>query len=310
MQTQKELVSLHPAGGILNIDILSFQRLAYRIFEETGGSLYPVLEETGKSLVVKRVAQEKKKELTILGSTLKRTGAVSQMKSLISELKQYQIAPFELDAWAEETGEKKLLAAKLNAVRIGQGVIERDRAAEAAEGAFTLRKRAARHNFFFSAEDFIAYIGWVSRAKEEARRELIRIREDDAIPDKAYASMPYAHTLEDLAGLYAGDLACQSHGEGFLDFFISRLHPDGLYLLDEPEGALSFEKQYALALTIWEGAKDSQFILATHSPILTAIPGAEIIEIVDGVMKCRRYEELSHIQFLRLFLERPERMFR
>ena len=61
MQTQKELVSLHPAGGILNVDILSFQRLAYRIFEETGGSLYPVLEETGKSLVVKRVAQEKKK---------------------------------------------------------------------------------------------------------------------------------------------------------------------------------------------------------------------------------------------------------
>ena len=112
MQTQKELVSLHPAGGILNVDILSFQRLAYRIFEETGGSLYPVLEETGKSLVVKRVAQEKKKELTILGSTLKRTGAVSQMKSLISELKQYQIAPSELDTWAEETGEKKLLAAK------------------------------------------------------------------------------------------------------------------------------------------------------------------------------------------------------
>lgn len=61
MQTQKELVSLHPAGGILNVDILSFQRLAYCIFEETGGSLYPVLEETGKSLVVKRVAQEKKR---------------------------------------------------------------------------------------------------------------------------------------------------------------------------------------------------------------------------------------------------------
>lgn len=109
---QKELVSLHPAGGILNIDILSFQRLAYRIFEETGGSLYPVLEETGKSLVVKRVAQEKKKELTILGSTLKRTGAVSQMKSLISELKQYQIAPSELDAWAEETGEEKAAGGK------------------------------------------------------------------------------------------------------------------------------------------------------------------------------------------------------
>ena len=137
MQTQKDLVRMHPRHGIMNIDVLSFARLAYRVFEETGvkkipvlddegknlilrkiagnygGSLYPVLEETGKSLVVKRVAQEKKKELTILGSTLKRTGAVSQMKSLISELKQYQIAPSELDTWAEETGEKKLLAAKL-----------------------------------------------------------------------------------------------------------------------------------------------------------------------------------------------------
>ena len=83
------------------------------IFEETGGSLYPVLEETGKSLVVKRVAQEKKKELTILGSTLKRTGAVSQMKSLISETEEYHDAASELSTWAEETGEKKLLAAKL-----------------------------------------------------------------------------------------------------------------------------------------------------------------------------------------------------
>ena len=87
MQTQKELVSLHPAGGILNIDILSFQRLAYRIFEETGGSLYPVLEETGKSLVVKRVAQEKKKELTILGSTLKknRCGFADEIADLRAE---------------------------------------------------------------------------------------------------------------------------------------------------------------------------------------------------------------------------------
>lgn len=104
MQTQKELVSLHPAGGILNIDILSFQRLAYRIFEETGGSLYPVLEETEKACGEARCAG-KEKELTILGSTL-RTGAVSQMKSLISELKQYQIAPSELDTWAEETERK------------------------------------------------------------------------------------------------------------------------------------------------------------------------------------------------------------
>ncbi len=56
-----------------------------------------------------------------------------------------------------------LLAAKLGAVRIGQGIIERERAAEQAQDAFTLQKQAARRSFFFSAEDFIAYIAWVSR---------------------------------------------------------------------------------------------------------------------------------------------------
>lgn len=203
-----------------------------------------------------------------------------------------------------------LLAAKLNSVRIGQGIIEREKAAGAAQDAFTLHKRAAKRNFFFSAEDFIDYIGWVSRTKEEARAELARIDRDDAIADKTYARMPHIGTLTDLEGLYAGDLALQSHGEGFLDFFYSRLRPGGLYLLDEPEGALSFEKQYALALSIWEGAAHSQFILATHSPILTAIPGADILEATDTGFHRRAYPELENIRFLRLFMEAPERMFR
>lgn len=203
-----------------------------------------------------------------------------------------------------------LLAAKLNAVRIGQGIIEREKAANMAQDAFTLHKRAAKRNFFFSAEDFIDYIGWVSRTKEEARAELARIDEDDTIADKAYARMPHVSTLMDLEGLYAGDLALQSHGEGFLDFFYSRLKPGGLYLLDEPEGALSFEKQYALALSIWDGAAHSQFILATHSPILAAIPGADIVEVTEAGFQRRTYQELENIRFLRMFLEAPERMFR
>lgn len=203
-----------------------------------------------------------------------------------------------------------LLAAKLNAVRIGQGIIEREKAADAAQDAFTLHKRAVKRNFFFSAEDFIDYIGWVSRTKEEARAELARIDQDDTIADKTYARMPHVGTLMDLEGLYAEDLALQSHGEGFLDFFYSRLRPGGLYLLDEPEGALSFEKQYALALSIWEGAAHSQFILATHSPILTAIPGAQILEATDAGFHPRAYRDLDNIRFLRLFMEAPERMFR
>lgn len=113
MQTQKELVSLHPDQGIMNIDVLSFQRLAYRVFEEVGGGTNPVLEETGKTLVLQRVAQEQQKKLKVLGTNLKRTGAVAQMKSLVSELMQYQVNPESLEQWAREAEGKQMLSCKL-----------------------------------------------------------------------------------------------------------------------------------------------------------------------------------------------------
>ena len=203
-----------------------------------------------------------------------------------------------------------ILAAKLNAVRIGQGIIERETAANLAQDAFTLHKRASKRNFLFSAEDFIAYITWVSQTLNEARAEIARIETDDTIADKTYAKMPHLRTLSELSGLYAQNLACQSHGEGFLDFFQSRLKPGGLYLLDEPEGALSYEKQFALALMIQEAAAHSQFILATHSPILSAIPGAQILEATDEGFLPRQYDELENIRFLQLFMASPARMFR
>ena len=110
MQTQGELVALHPRRGLLNIDVLSFNRLAYRVFSETGGNTLPVLEETGKSLVLQRVIQEKQKELKVLGGTLRQPGAVSQMKSLVSELLQYSVTPEELARWGEQ---EDLLSLKL-----------------------------------------------------------------------------------------------------------------------------------------------------------------------------------------------------
>lgn len=113
MQTQKTLVSMHPDGGILNIDVLSFQRLAYRIFEETGGELRPLLSETGKTLVLQWIAQEQEKNLKVLGQNLKRRGAVAKMKSLVSELMQYQVTAEDLEQWQERAKGKPLLALKL-----------------------------------------------------------------------------------------------------------------------------------------------------------------------------------------------------
>lgn len=204
-----------------------------------------------------------------------------------------------------------ILAEKLDAARIGQGIVEREKIIAECQDAFTLARRGAKRCFFFSAEDFIAYIGWVSRAKEEARREIARIDAEETAGDKNYLKMPHAHTLADLDSLYTGDLALCSHGEGFLDFFRSRLRPNGVYLLDEPEGALSYENQYALCLMILDAVKDGcQFLLATHSPVLSAIPGAEILEITDEGFRKTEYDRLESVQFLKLFLQRKDAMFR
>ncbi len=115
LQTQRELVNLHPRKGLLNMDVLSFNRLAYRVFSETGGNTLPVLEETGKSLVLQRVIQEKQKELRVLGGTLAQTGAVRWMKSLVSELMQYEVTWEDLGEWAEK---EDLLGLKLRDVQL------------------------------------------------------------------------------------------------------------------------------------------------------------------------------------------------
>lgn len=207
----------------------------------------------------------------------------------------------------------ELLAVKMGAIRIGEGMLPRKKAWQEHQDRFVLsRKRRPGSCFYFSAEEFIAYINWVETTKEEARREIARIDREETVGDKSYLKMPWYRTLGDLEGLYAGDLARQSHGEGFLDFFRNRLRPGGVYLLDEPEGALSYENQYVLALLIQEAAhKDGcQFILATHSPILTALPGAQVYRLSEEGFEETRYDDLPDVQFLKLFLERHMQMLR
>ncbi len=118
LQTQRDLVAMHPRHGILNIDVLSFQRLAYRVFEETGKEIGTVLEETGKNLMLRRVTQKERERLTVLGGNLKRMGAVSQMKSMISELTQYGITPERLTEVMEESRRSPQLYYKLQDMRL------------------------------------------------------------------------------------------------------------------------------------------------------------------------------------------------
>lgn len=217
------------------------------------------------------------------------------------------------DNGAGKTTLMEILAQKLRAVRIG-GTEAGLRAEAVARSlsCFTLRQgRRARQNFYFTAEDFIKYIDWMEQTRQEARQDLERVEREFSTPlAREYARMPHAGTLAALESRYGANLAERSHGEGFLDFFRSRLVPGGLYLMDEPEGALSYENQYVLALMIRDAAKQAcQFILATHSPVLTAIPEAMVYHLDRGIPRPYTYEQLPDIQFLQLFLERRARFF-
>jgi len=107
MQTQKELVTMHERGGIMNIDVLSFGRLSHRVLEEVGGTQLPVLDDTGKSLVLQRVAASMKDRLPVLGSHLHRQGYIHEVKSAISEFMQYGISTGDMSkliAFSEKRG--------------------------------------------------------------------------------------------------------------------------------------------------------------------------------------------------------------
>ena len=125
LQTQKDLVAKHPAHGIMNIDVLSFARLAYRVFEETGGGNLPVLDDEGKNLILRKIAGDYEKDLKVLKSNMKKPGYISEVKSVISEFTQYDIGEEEISRVMETAGEDTGLYWKLQDIsRLYRGFSE------------------------------------------------------------------------------------------------------------------------------------------------------------------------------------------
>ena len=118
MQTQKDLVMASPRKGILNVDVLSFSRLAHRVFEETGENQRIILNDVGKNLVLRKIAGDYESELQVLGSNLKKAGFISEVKSVISEFTQYDIQGETLEQMIEEAGQETSLAYKLKDLSI------------------------------------------------------------------------------------------------------------------------------------------------------------------------------------------------
>ncbi|WP_238883818.1 AAA family ATPase [Clostridium sp. YIM B02551] len=115
----------------------------------------------------------------------------------------------------------------------------------------------------------------------------------------------------DAAEFYGGkSLHSQSHGESFLSLIRNRFSGNGLYILDEPEAALSPARQMSMIAIMHELiSNNSQFIIATHSPIIMSYPNSFIYELNDGIKKVN-YKETEHYKITRAYLENPERMLK
>ena len=128
LQTQKKLVAMSGRGGIWNIDVLSFTRLAYRVFEQTGVRKHRILSETGKILLLRLIAAREGARIPILSGVLDRPGVLNEMKSILSEMDQYGIGQEELlrmERQVSEDGRHPALTRKLSEIALLQEAFER-----------------------------------------------------------------------------------------------------------------------------------------------------------------------------------------
>lgn len=174
--------------------------------------------------------------------------------------------------------------------------------------------KRTRKGFFLRAEDFFGYARARRQTREELEQELRNV-DQEYVGRSRYAMdlarMPYRNEIAAIQNSYGKDLDEYSHGESFLTLFQSRFVPDGLYLLDEPEAALSPTRQLSFLAALKQMVKENaQFIIATHSPIILAFPEATILNFREGWIQQVQYADLEHVQLTKEFLTNPERYVR
>jgi predicted ATPase len=162
----------------------------------------------------------------------------------------------------------------------------------------------SRQGFFLRAEDLFGY--HKSRARNDARRLREKL-EGPTHLQKPIVESGAVHPDELAAARFLEQYDSRSHGESFMDLF-AKVRPGGLYLLDEPEAPLSPKRQIELLkLLIRTSRAGAQFIIATHSPILLACPGAKIYSFDKAPIAEVAYGELEHVAVMRDFLNDPGR---
>ena len=212
------------------------------------------------------------------------------------------------------------IACAIDAVAVGSQEVGRDASLEAGRSLAALMtpvwspvKRTHR-GFFLRAEDFFGYALRIDQTRAELKAQRAELMADETISalSRSYALQPIERELADLGSLYGEGLDTHSHGEAFLELFRKRLQPGGVYLLDEPEAPLSPTRQLTLLSMMLMVVREqgAQIIMATHSPIMMAFPGATLLHLSGGTIEPASFDDIEHISVMRSFLSDPEAYLR
>ena len=174
-----------------------------------------------------------------------------------------------------------------------------------------IKKKEVKRGFFFRAEDFFGFI-------KKIKADINDFKAMETDYDENYTGNAREIGMDAARSQYMALLQSYgknpdgfSHGEAFLKLFESRLVPEGLYILDEPETPLSPQFQLAFLSILKRMVKEScQFIIATHSPMIMAFPDAKIYVFGEDGPQEACYEDVEHVSLTRSFLSDPENFLR
>ncbi len=226
--------------------------------------------------------------------------------------------PITIFSGENGTGKSTLIEAMaigMNAVAIGSENLDTDKSLDKIRkfsgNLRFVKNRIPKRSFFFRAEDFF---GFIKKVKTELRdyKELRAEYEDEYT---GYAKMLTTGMAEGqyaaLKSRYGEDPDAFSHGESFINLFQSRMIGGGLYFLDEPETPLSPQRQLAFISLIKDLVKrECQFVIATHSPMIMALPEAQIFTFDGPEIKTVEFDEVEHVKLMRSFLKDPDNYIR
>jgi predicted ATPase len=219
------------------------------------------------------------------------------------------------------------LAVGTRAIAAGSGEVDQDEtlwaAHEFARAFRFVRRSRPKRTMFVRAEDVLGYTLTAARRRKEAAiayaggfKALQAAREAEEREEAADLAKPSIaqaapRLKRRLARKYGSDPVNRSHGETFLELLGDRLLPGGLYLLDEPETPLSPTRIIALLTLLKDrAAMGCQFIVATHSPILMAVPDSQILLFEEGKIRPIAYDDVEHVRITKAFLSNPEKFLR